>query len=74
MNNFSSMNIAAGVIEIIKMDKKADIENEKENSETGSEEDATGNGCVDCETDPEVTSKISNLEGKVYVLLFIFEC
>jgi hypothetical protein len=63
----SGMNIAAGVIEIIKMDKKADIENEKENSETGSEEDATGNGCVDCETDPEVTSKISNLEGKVYV-------
>ena len=57
------MNVASGSIEIIAMDKTTQIEGlpAEEEASTGS----TGGGCVDCETDPAVTSKITTLEQTV---------
>ena len=57
----AGVNVASGALGIVNMDKDTDVQEcEEEQAATG----ATGGGCVNCDTDPDVLAKLSALEGE----------
>jgi len=64
----AGVNIATGALGIVEMDKDTDVQEcEEEQAATG----ATGGGCVNCDTDPDVLAKLSTLEGECWLWLWL---
>jgi hypothetical protein len=64
----AGVNIATGALGIVEMDKDTDVQEcEEEQAATG----ATGGGCVNCDTDPDVLAQLSTLEGECWLWLWL---